>query len=84
MEPYFNHPKKEITEIDHCLTEIMAPYRFPMGLGIGASTLRVALTNLVYPTYVGAILPTCCRQLSTLQFTFTCKWWFVAMIHMIR
>ena len=41
MEPYFNHPRKEITEINSNLIEIMAPYRFPIGTwwGIGGFTL---------------------------------------------
>ena len=41
VEPYFNHPQKEITEISPSMIETLVPHRFPMDSwsGIGSSIL---------------------------------------------
>ena len=42
--------KKEITEINPNVIEIMAPYRFPMRSwsGLGASTLIIVFTSVIW------------------------------------
>ena len=45
MDPYLNHPQKEIIEISPNLIEIPVAYRFPMGSwsGMDSSTLTLSI-----------------------------------------
>lgn len=49
MEPYFNLPQKETTEINPILTEILAPCRFPMESQLD-STLTYTVSTIIDQT----------------------------------